>query len=99
MEYHNALTSDTAIVGQVTAALASDPRTELAVIEVISDGGVVNLDGQVDSAEVREAAEEIAAQQPDFISVINALEVAPDEHAEPLKWRRPAIGLKASPRA
>lgn len=93
IDVENALAADTAVAAQVTAALATDPRTELAVIEVINKQGIVTLKGQVDSPEVREAAEEIAAQQPGVISVINALEVKPDEDTESLKWRPLVIGI------
>jgi osmotically-inducible protein OsmY len=93
LDVENALAADTAIAAQVTAALATDPRTELAVIEVINTQGIVTLKGQVDSPEVREAAEEIAAQQPGAISVINALEVKPDEDTESLKSRLLVMGM------
>ncbi len=78
VDVENAITTDTGVVARVIAALEADPRTRLAVIEVTSDHGVVTLSGEVSSAEVRRAAEEIARQQEGVISVINALEVKPD---------------------
>jgi len=60
---------------QVYAALAADPRTQQAVIEVIADRGVVTLQGQVATTAVREAAAEIARQQRGVTAVINELMV------------------------
>ncbi|HEY66416.1 MAG TPA: BON domain-containing protein [Caldilineae bacterium] len=75
----NAITTDTGIVARVIAALEADPRTRLAVIDVASEHGVVTLSGKVSSPEVRKVAEEIARQQEGVVSVINALEVEPDQ--------------------
>jgi osmotically-inducible protein OsmY len=80
----NALDVDSAISARVTAALADDPRTRLAVIDAVSERGLVTISGKVDSVEVREAAEEIAAAQPGVVSVINALEVMPDDDTSSL---------------
>jgi osmotically-inducible protein OsmY len=71
----------------VISALADDPRTELAVIEVIENQGVVTLKGKVDSVEVMEAAEEIAAEQPGVIRVVNAMRVEEDDFTDLLKFR------------
>jgi len=87
LNVENSLHTDAAIVASVTGALASDPRTDLAVIGILNEQGLVTLKGQVDSPEIKEAAEEIAAQQPGVISVVNALEVKPDELTEQLKFR------------
>jgi osmotically-inducible protein OsmY len=63
-------------VGQkVTNALLDDPSTKDAVIEVSNDRGILTLIGNVDSEETRQAAEEIARQQPGVISVVNELKV------------------------
>jgi osmotically-inducible protein OsmY len=75
----------------VLNALLSDPRTDVSVIGVVSDHGVITLEGRVDSAQVREAAEAIAAEQPGVLSVVNALEVEPDEDTEPLRARGVAL--------
>jgi len=58
---------------RVCTALAADPRTKQAVIEVIADRGVVTLQGQVEKAETRAAAAEIARQQPGVTVVHNEL--------------------------
>jgi len=61
---------------RVCTALAADPRTKQAVIEVIADRGVVTLQGQVENTEVREAAAEIARQQPGVTVVHKELVLA-----------------------
>jgi len=58
---------------RICTALAADPRTKQAVIEVIADRGAVTLQGQVEKAEAREAAAEIARQQPGVTVVHNEL--------------------------
>lgn len=88
LDVENTLDTNTAIVARVDAALQSDPRTHLAVIEVINDRGIVTLSGNVPSVEVRTAAEEIAEHQAGVITVVNALEVKPREDEE--DWIRPA---------
>jgi osmotically-inducible protein OsmY len=81
----NALQANTTIAARVSAALAEDPRTALAPIDVSSSGGAVTLIGQVASGEVREAAEQIARSVPGVALVINALEVPPhDTELEPM---------------
>jgi hypothetical protein len=65
----------TSIVAGVTVALMSHPPTALTMVEVSEREGVVTLRGQVDSAELKRIAEEIAAGQPNVRSVVNALEV------------------------
>jgi osmotically-inducible protein OsmY len=87
----NTLITDTAITSQVTTALLQDPRTEVAVIEVISERGVVTLKGKVDSKEIRDAAEEIARRQPGVIALMNVLEVEPDEDTPSLLHRAPGM--------
>lgn len=66
-------------VAQVSAALAADPRTEHAVIEVIEDRGVVTLQGQVESLAARNAAAEIAGQQPGVTTVFNELMIVSND--------------------
>jgi osmotically-inducible protein OsmY/sporulation protein YlmC with PRC-barrel domain len=81
----NALQANTTIAARVSAALAEDPRTALAPIDVSSSGGAVTLIGQVASGAVREAAEQIARSVPGVVMVINALEVRPhDMEFEPM---------------
>ncbi|HLG50805.1 MAG TPA: BON domain-containing protein [Chloroflexota bacterium] len=72
----NVLTADSTLAAQITARLASDPRTALATIEVTSVGGEVTLSGTVESPGVREAAELIARSVPGVKLVINELKVA-----------------------
>lgn len=60
---------------RVFAALASDPRTKEAAIEVANDRGIITLAGKVKSNEARQAAEEIARQQAGVVTVINELKV------------------------
>jgi osmotically-inducible protein OsmY len=75
----NALVANTTIAARVSAALAEDPRTALAPIDVSSSGSTVTLIGQVPSGEVRQAAEQIARAVPGVAMVINALEVRPHD--------------------
>jgi osmotically-inducible protein OsmY len=63
----------------VIEALAADPRTAEAAIEVIAEQGVVTLRGQVEGQEVREAAEEVVASRAGVVEVINDLSVEPPE--------------------
>jgi len=88
IDVENMLDTDAAITARVTAALLDDARTSTSVIETISQRGIVTLEGQVDSLEIREAAEEIATGQTGVISVVNGLEVQPDADTEALMpWR------------
>jgi osmotically-inducible protein OsmY/sporulation protein YlmC with PRC-barrel domain len=81
----NALQANATIAARVSAALAEDPRTALAPIDVSSSGATVTLIGQVASGEVREAAEQIARSVPGVAVVINTLEVHPhDMEIEPM---------------
>lgn len=61
---------------QIAAALSADPRTRGAIVEVINNQGTITLAGQVDSWRTRQAAGEVAAQQPGVVSVTNSLEIA-----------------------
>jgi osmotically-inducible protein OsmY len=84
----NALVTDTSIVAHVTAALSTDPRTDVAIVGIVNDRGVVTLKGQVDDPNTREAAETIARRQPGVADVINHLEVKVDDVTEILRFRR-----------
>jgi osmotically-inducible protein OsmY/sporulation protein YlmC with PRC-barrel domain len=77
----NALLASTTITARVAAALAEDPRTALASIDVSSSDGTVTLIGQVPAVEVREAAEQIARAVSGVALVINELEVRPHDLA------------------
>jgi osmotically-inducible protein OsmY/sporulation protein YlmC with PRC-barrel domain len=92
IDVENELRVDAAVTAHVTAALADDPMTAMAIIDVINEQGLVTLKGRVDSVEVRDAAKEIAEKQPGVVSVVNALQVEPDEDTPSLApWfvRRP----------
>ena len=63
----------------VLGALAKDPRTAEAVIEVIAEQGIVTLQGNVPDPEIREAAEGISSGHEGVLEVINDLHVEPPE--------------------
>ncbi len=86
VDVHNALTADSALTARITAALADDPATALAPIEVIVLIGVVTLQGTVPTPQVRERAEVIARGIPGVRTVINALEVRPAEDDSWYVW-------------
>jgi uncharacterized protein YrrD len=97
LDVENTLDTDTAIVARVTAALADDSRTELADIDVTSDRGVVTLTGQVDSAEIRDEAEEIAENQVGVMEVVNDLAIESDEDTAALERRAAGVVLGRQP--
>jgi uncharacterized protein YrrD len=94
VDVENKLDTDTAIEARVLAALADDPRTELADISAACDRGIVTLTGQVDNAEIREAAEEVAERQTSVVEVINDLAIGSDEDSELLDAWRWTAGLR-----
>jgi hypothetical protein len=83
----NLLSTDASIVSHVTAALSRDHRTDVAIVGVLNEHGVVTLEGQVDDPNTREVAEEIARRQPGVVDVINDLEVKIDDATELLRFR------------
>jgi osmotically-inducible protein OsmY len=87
VDVENSLDTDIVIQTRVMNALLNDPRTSVAVIDVINESGVVTLQGQIDSVGIQEAAVEIAESQPGVLSVVNALEVKPDADTEWLTAR------------
>jgi osmotically-inducible protein OsmY len=88
VDVQNELDTQATLTTRVQRALLSDPRTELSAIEVTNhQGGVITLKGRVDSAEVADAAQEIAAEQPGVLSVVNDLKVEPDEDTKLLNAR------------
>ena len=93
IDVQNELTTEIGLTTRVMNALLSDPWTQLSVIQVVNERGVVTLKGTVDSIEASEAAVEIAVDQPGVVSVVNALEVAPDEDTVPLKARWLALRM------
>ena len=60
---------------RVSDALAADPQTGDAAIEVSTHNGVITLLGEVNDQATVQAAGAIAASQPGTISVINSLKV------------------------
>jgi osmotically-inducible protein OsmY len=82
IQVENLLETNLTITDRVKEALESDPRTREPFIEVAHDRGIVTLSGKVSSPATRGAAEEITANLPGVISVVNALEVL-DDHPRP----------------
>lgn len=70
------LSHDLALRAIVANALSQDPQTKDAVIEVINEQGIITLVGRVANGKCRNAAAQIAAQQPGVISVTNSLKVS-----------------------
>jgi osmotically-inducible protein OsmY len=96
VDVQNELDTQMAVTARVQYAFFADPRTELSAIDVISKpSGVVTLEGVVDSAQVREAAEEVAAETPGVLSVINELSVEPDEDTPLLNARLLSLKMMA----
>jgi len=75
IDVENALHTDSNVIARIRGELGSDHRTETSHIQVESHQGVVRLGGEVESQEVRMAAEEIAARQPGVFTVVNAMTV------------------------
>ena len=67
------------LADQVRDALALAPVTASSIIEVVFEQGVVTLLGEVDNAAIHTTAEQIAHSQPGVLSVVNALEVRPED--------------------
>ena len=76
VDVENALTPDTAVAAEITAALATDPRTELAEIGVTSMHGVITLEGVAGSEAEKEAAEHIARETAGVMLVVNEVIVS-----------------------
>ena len=89
----NQLVADEDLVISVSHALGRDERTRLKQVYVGAQNGVITLSGQVDSAALREAAEEVAASVPEVRGVVNYLQ-APDVTVDPEEQRvlEPPIG-------
>ncbi len=83
----NDLGTATSLRASVVQALANDPRTDLAVIDVATQGSVVTLAGKVDDDTIVKAAEQIAKQLEGVTEVINELVVARDEDTDALALR------------
>jgi osmotically-inducible protein OsmY len=74
---HPGASVETAIVLELSVALLADPPTELTVIGVDNEEGIVTLSGEVGNQEVRRMAGEIARRHPGVASAINDLQVSP----------------------
>lgn len=62
------------LVGRLRQALAEDPRTNLLDVQITIRAGKAFLMGQVESAELRSAAEAVAREQlPPGLAVVNEL--------------------------
>lgn len=67
---------ETAIILELGVALLVDPPTQLTVIDVNNEEGVVTLTGEVDNYEVRRVAGEIASSYPGVASAVNDLQIS-----------------------
>jgi osmotically-inducible protein OsmY/sporulation protein YlmC with PRC-barrel domain len=72
VENHLVVDKDLAI--EVAEALGNDERTQLESISVVAQNGVIALNGQVGSAAIRQAAEEVAASVQKVRGVANYLQ-------------------------
>lgn len=66
---------DTNITASVKARLAQDKISSLTRVDVDTTGGVVSLNGVVESADQRARAQELASQAGGVKKVINNLQV------------------------
>jgi uncharacterized protein YrrD len=93
----NDLVLDQDLANGVAQALGNDELIRLAQISVGAQNGFITLNGRVGSADIREAAESIAASIPQVRGVINYIQapnvvIDPKEH---LVWQ-PLIGEEVS---
>jgi hyperosmotically inducible protein len=72
---------DSAITGRVKTALASDPATSAFQIDVETFRGAVQLNGFVDSADMKSAATRVARSVEGVKSVENNLSVGPESRS------------------
>jgi hyperosmotically inducible periplasmic protein len=70
--------SDPSLMQKAKVALASDPATKDATIEVEASNGTVKLTGQVDSKATAEHAQQVVAQIDGVKSVDNELKTKSD---------------------
>ena len=82
VDVDNALTTSAAIRDEILAAIQSDERTQGQEIDAAFQQGIVTLTGVVTSPETRQAAEELAAQHPHVIAVVNDLKTEPEPAGE-----------------
>jgi osmotically-inducible protein OsmY len=93
LRVENHLVVDADLVMGVAQVLSRDDRTRLARVAVGARNGYIVLSGQVASAAVREAAEEVAASVPQVRVIINHLQ-APNVVVDPQEQQvlEPPIG-------
>ncbi len=87
----NHLVVDEDLIIKVAEALGNDERTQLESISVVAQNGIIALNGQVGSAAIRQAAEEVAASVQEVRGVANYLQ-APDvvvDDKEQQVWQPP----------
>ncbi|NKQ35381.1 MAG: BON domain-containing protein [Chloroflexi bacterium] len=82
VDVDNTLTTSVAIQTEILAAIQADERTKGQEIDVAFQQGIATLTGVVTSPEARQAAEELAAQHPHVIAVVNDLEMQPETIGE-----------------
>jgi osmotically-inducible protein OsmY len=93
----NDLVLDQDLANRVAQALGNNEYTRSARISVGAKNGFITLNGRVDCANIREAAETIAASVPQVRGVINTIQ-APNVVIDPkeyLVWQ-PLIGKEVS---
>jgi len=64
---------------EIQEALSSDARTAGSNIDVVNKGGIVTLVGTAESAEARDAAEEIVEGTSGVVSVVNEIDILSHE--------------------
>jgi osmotically-inducible protein OsmY/sporulation protein YlmC with PRC-barrel domain len=89
----NELVLDQDLANGVAQALGNDEHTRFAQISVGVQNGFITLNGRVDRADIREAAEAIAASVPQVRGVINTIQ-APNVAIDPKEGQvwQPLIG-------
>jgi osmotically-inducible protein OsmY len=60
----------------ILQALEQDERTQDYTFEIINEGGLITIRGEVDSPAARQAALEIVSQQEGAIKVVDEIQVA-----------------------
>ena len=66
-------------------AISDDSRTREHGIEVVEENGVITLEGQVPSHEVKESAESVIEMVFGIKSIVNRLHIQVENLDEPLK--------------
>ena len=65
---------------RVQKALADDPRTREAAIEILNENGIITLSGMVPHNKTSEAAESIVKEVDGVVSVVNEIQVRKDDN-------------------